>query len=521
MKRILAIAVMLVMIFSLTACGDDSPTASKPKDENKPSTTTSTETQSSDKTDSAPQTTVSYITSEITTTKPNSNLPANVDRSWHENPAALCFSVSGELDDDADEMRAEILAHTEQSVTITGTTYYVSQNGKDTNNGKSPKTAWVSLDAVEKNSAQFKSGDAVLFERGGVFRGNINLQSGVYYGAYGTGDRPCIYGSAKNYATSKWIEVGQNVWRLSERFSSDVGVMVFNHGEAVGIQKDSRSDIKENFDFYCDRNNNNRIYLYLDEDPNGLFVSVEIGINKTIFLFDGKKDITVENLCFKYTGGHAVRGGGTENVTVRYCEIGYIGGSFLSSGVRYGNGVELIGNSKNSLVENNWIYQIYDSGITHQGDRCVVENFVAKGNLVEFCGMGAIEYWHTKGAVMKNVLYTENMLRFSGYGFGGLLRPDKNMCAAIQSNGKSTGTGYNEAENFIIRNNIFEFGTYQLINATSGAGTPPKFDGNTYIQVSGKWLGYYEDNTNIRFNTSATAIIKNTWGDANAQIVFK
>lgn len=87
-----------------------------------------------------------------------------------------------------------------------------------------------------------------------------------------------------------------------------------------------------------------------------MFISIEIGADSVLFRFDGQKNITIENLTFKYTGGHAVRGSNTENITVRNCEIGYVGGSYLDGygdgKVRYGNGIELMSNSKNTLLEN-------------------------------------------------------------------------------------------------------------------------------------------------------------------------
>lgn len=537
MKRILTVLLTAVLIFSLSACGKDKGSTDNSKGGTSNTDVTSSEIistgSSSTDTSSADSTasvssgsgkTVSYVTSEITVKKPNPNIPANTDRSWHENPAGLCFPVTGTLDNEADEMRSKILSSNGSGVKITGTTYYVSEKGDDSNDGKSPKTAWATPAGAEVHNASLKSGDAVLFERGGVFRGSMKLASGVYYGAYGTGDRPCIYGSARNFADAVFTSDGKNVWRLREMFAGDVGIIVFNHGEAVGNRVSSRAELKSNYDFFCDTSDKNRVYLYFEEDPSKVFISIEIGADSVLFRFDGQKNITIENLTFKYTGGHAVRGSNTENITVRNCEIGYVGGSYLDGygdgKVRYGNGIELMSNSKNTLLENNWIYQIYDSGITHQGDNCVVENFTAKNNLIEFCGMGAIEYWHTKGAVIKSVLYEGNMLRFAGYGFGGLQRPDKNMSAAIQSNAKPTGSNYNYAESFIIRNNIFELSTYQLVNAASAAGTPPILDGNTYIQVDGRWLGYYGKNTNIRFNKSSELIIKNTWNDASAKLAF-
>lgn len=135
--------------FSLSACGKDKGSTDNSKGGTSdtdvtPSEIISTGSSSTD-TSSAGSTasvssgsgkTVSYVTSEITVKKPNPNIPANTDRSWHENPAGLCFPVTGTLDNEADEMRSKILSSNGSGVKITGTTYYVSEKGDDSNDGK-------------------------------------------------------------------------------------------------------------------------------------------------------------------------------------------------------------------------------------------------------------------------------------------------------------------------------------------------------------------------------------------------
>ena len=49
--------------------------------------------------------------------------------------------------------------------TYTGTAYYISNNGSDENDGRSPETAFASPAALKNSGLQ--SGDAVFFERGG------------------------------------------------------------------------------------------------------------------------------------------------------------------------------------------------------------------------------------------------------------------------------------------------------------------------------------------------------------------
>ena len=138
MKRILTVLLTAVLIFSLSACGKDKGSTDNSKGGTSDTDVTSSEIistgSSSTDTSSADSTasvssgsgkTVSYVTSEITVKKPNPNIPANTDRSWHENPARLCFPVRGTLDIEADEMRSKILSSNGSGVKITGTTYYV------------------------------------------------------------------------------------------------------------------------------------------------------------------------------------------------------------------------------------------------------------------------------------------------------------------------------------------------------------------------------------------------------------
>lgn len=55
----------------------------------------------------------------------------------------------------------------------TNHTYYVSPNGNDANDGKSPEKAWKSIEKVNQKS--FQAGDKVLFEGGKTFKGTLRL----------------------------------------------------------------------------------------------------------------------------------------------------------------------------------------------------------------------------------------------------------------------------------------------------------------------------------------------------------
>ncbi len=81
-------------------------------------------------------------------------------------------------------------------------TYYVSSNGVDSQTGLSADLPWKTIAKV--NAALLNPGDQVLFKRGETFAGQLKpTRSGtdvawITYGAYGSGARPIIDGSASN-----------------------------------------------------------------------------------------------------------------------------------------------------------------------------------------------------------------------------------------------------------------------------------------------------------------------------------
>ncbi len=93
--------------------------------------------------------------------------------------------------------------------------YYVdAQSGVDTNPG-TLGSPWRTIAQV--NVAPLSAGDRVLFKRGCEFRGQLVPHSGngtasVTYGAYGTGAKPKLYGSADYSSSGVWNDEGSNIW---------------------------------------------------------------------------------------------------------------------------------------------------------------------------------------------------------------------------------------------------------------------------------------------------------------------
>lgn len=84
-------------------------------------------------------------------------------------------------------------------VSVQATTYYLSNTGSDANSGTAPQDAWQTI--AHLNSISLLPGDSVLFECGGVFRGEIVVSASgtesdpVYFGKYGSGELPVISGA--------------------------------------------------------------------------------------------------------------------------------------------------------------------------------------------------------------------------------------------------------------------------------------------------------------------------------------
>ena len=118
--------------------------------------------------------------------------------------------------------------------TYTGTAYYISPHGNNENDGLSPETPWQTADRT--NWGDVQDGDAVFFERGGVYRltqESVKLISNVTYSAYGNGTKPIITLAQENSARAKCWELyyegtnGEKIWRYY-RSLGDVGGIVFD-----------------------------------------------------------------------------------------------------------------------------------------------------------------------------------------------------------------------------------------------------------------------------------------------------
>ena len=424
----------------------------------------------------------------------------------------------------ADKLKKEILAY-RHKIPKDKKIYYFSPNGDDSNDGLSPERALCSLERL--NSLSPEPGSEVLFECGGIWRGNFRAAKGVTYSSYGDGKKPRIYGSPHDGAkVGIWELVAPDVYRYSEKLSDDCGCIVMNRGAAHGLKLVVNyegetpvdnvthepfvglENLTEDLMFWHDLggaviNNPDGGYIYLcskSGNPAERFEEIEFLPRKNVISIGGD-NVTIDNLCIMYGGAHGIGSGTTANLTVTNCVLGWIGGSlqYYRDGrpVRYGNGVEIYGGCENYYIDHCWVFEIYDAGITHQlssgGDSdCIMDGVLYSNNLIEYCTY-SIEYFLGKPAredatrYMSNIVMRGNILRYAGFGWGNQ-RPDKTTAAHFKG-----WDHYNRVDGeFIIEDNIAECSRYMLLHCgTDDDAWNPKLNGNTFVQYAGGELGRY------------------------------
>ena len=503
MRKLIALFLAMLLLVSLTACGGSGDSAASATESGTSESTTATAEPS--KTTKGPaSTTASRSRTEKTSSTDKADTGETEfdgyvstlgEKAFSGNSAILYNKQTSRFDQQAETKRQSVLNEKDTiKPSTTGKTYYISPKGDDNNDGTSKDKPWRTTKRLF-NHLIFREGDVVLFERGGVYRNvSFHMTSGVSYGAYGTGAKPCLYGSAQNYADEAlWEKTSTaNVWRIKlDKTTPDVGNIVFDHGKQFGL-KLLKNTLTVDYQFYHDAGKG-YVYLYLAAgNPGKMYSDIEICVKNNVMFTKGNytaKNITIENLCIKYTGAHGIvvqSGGGMEakNITVRGCEIGWIGGSMLDATVRYGNGIELNGGVDGALIEDNWIYQCYDAGYTNQGKPCYHKNITVQDNLMEYSPYN-IEVWTAqeigKGG-MTDCAVKNNILRFAGYGFGTLNRIGSNTSVI----GNISFYDYViPCKNVVISGNIFDCSYRYLVsiaypNDTEGRG--PTITGNTWNQ---------------------------------------
>lgn len=484
---------IVICILLLTACSEKTDKNNKNSSVSGGSSQNSTSSGSSQSEDtSSDDTTVSNsdVKKELRETF---NVTDNISNSGDGNAAteligdipANCANLSnpitGFCDTEADKMRNNILntRNTEEVYKITGTKYYVSGKGNDDNSGMSADKPLKTVDAIDK--INLKVGDAVLFERGYVFRITrpINVVEGVTYGAYGKGAKPVICGSPGNYANaSLWKPTKKkNVWQLDFSYP-EAACLIFDYGKEIGYAR--RMGLQQliyNGEFYHN-NDYGYFFLYCDKgNPGKIYKSIEISTQGSLFYVDAP-NVTIDNLCLKYSGNFAVNGRpNVDNINITNCEMGYIGGADYNTGnSRYGNAIQFWQGCTNINVSNNWIYQTFDTAITWQGkgtkkEFAVYKNIYFNNNLLEYNNCD-YELWDSEYSSIENFTMKDNIMRFTSMGWG--TRPNDFGIRGIEGPILATLEPM-QIKSFLIKDNIIDTPGREIIKLKYTQSQAPQF----------------------------------------------
>ncbi len=369
---------------------------------------------------------------------------------------------------------------------IIGTVYYVSNSGNDSNDGMTKNSSWETLDKV--NSFNFNPGDIICFKKGDEWRGQLIPKGGdtyasIVYTSYGNyfNNKPQILGSISKSLEADWTKVSDNIWSTKVSIP-DVGNIILN-GNKCGKKAWSAEELLEQNQFYF-KTSTEELLIYSTDNPAKIYQSIECALSRYIIDQANKRWIVYDGLSLKYGAAHGIGGVNTSNITIRNCDISYIGGAdFYKDGVRhvrYGNGIEFWGSADNNLVEYCKIWEIYDAALTNQNSGQVVtqNNITYRRNRI-WNSEYSFEYWNEPSeSSTNNIKFINNYCYNAGMGWGHEQRPDKcgrHICFFSNSssinNFKVSGNTFKYAEEFMVYIN-FSFNNIRAVDISK----------NTYYQ---------------------------------------
>lgn len=351
--------------------------------------------------------------------------------------------------------------------TYTGTAYYVSNSGDDHNDGLTPETAWETIEKVNQTTLSY--GDAIFFERGGIYRGVLYLydpEGYVTVSAYGEGEKPVITSSEECAASAdKWIlwksENGVQIWKYYKD-CLDCGLIVFDDETAGnkilanwsgtewvnedGIPFEIADALTENLDFFSDDGGKfavamdiyvddssaedvkyGPLYLRCDEgNPGELYGCIELCAMTTTDMREGGYEGTVvngvngcvyDNLSIKYfpMGGICVA---QVDSMIQNCEIAWGGGCIQGVengkvGGQMGDAINGCG-TENCSVIGNYVHDIASSALIIESYSDVqLKDISVSGNLIERTCNG-INIKDNENISFDNVSFNNNVFYLIG-----------------------------------------------------------------------------------------------------------
>jgi len=290
-----------------------------------------------------------------------------------------------------------------------GGSYYVSNDGSDSDDGLTPATAWETVDKV--NAATFKPGDSILFNRGDEWREQLTIPSSgdadaqITFSAYGTGAKPVI--NAADDITG-WVDVynsvDANIWgTVNPAATATWQVVVID--DVLYTQVANLADLTSANKYYLKTASTpDSIYVYSETDPDDLTAEVSAR-NYGIFV-DQKSYITISFLDVRNAGHSGIRFDGPDNPPARingYAVVDSVnayrnrlGGVYFNNGYNYatvtnsvatfnGNGILTWIDCDNTLISHCYTAYGIRTAISPSSDGCGLQFFDSDSCIVENC----------------------------------------------------------------------------------------------------------------------------------------
>jgi hypothetical protein len=339
-----------------------------------------------------------------------------------------------------------------------GTTYYVSAAGSDSNSGTSATSPWASLAKVDATT--FQPGDHILFRNGDTWTGQLwpkgsgTSSAPITIGGYGSGNKPAFAGAgrvpdavklwnqqywtitgidASNYAGSSTSDLkdfraihigGDNSQTLSGFTINGVSVH-----DVTGVDNwvggsTSKNRPGINFQMGWDRAKNTGGIVFNTTVPN-----IAAPPSKPTIL----NDIRIENSSVKntswggivlkqYSGtspgakatGWGLRTSATDSRYSPFTNVTIQGNYIIQAGTAYGANGMLIDDVRNGLVQNNLVDRVGTSGIEFDySDHVVAQHNEVTGTTVKAGGGDSnaldTDMGVTNAVVQYNYLHDNNV----------------------------------------------------------------------------------------------------------------
>ena len=315
---------------------------------------------------------------------------------------------------------------------------------------------------IEQAHADIGFADTIRFRAGDVFRGHLEAQSGtpgqpIVYMAYGSGEKPILEPSFDASSPEDWVKVGRKLWKCEKDSRNELGNVILNHGaKGCAFKVDKPEQLGRKDLRFCWVRDEHTVYMVSRRNPATRFQSIELAEKQHIIDETDCHDIEYDGLWLRYGAAHGIGGSGVRGITVRNCDISWIGGSTLyydegGRGVRYGNGIEFWSAAQDILVEGCRLWECWDAALTNQSnvDGVLQKNIIYRGNEI-WNSDYSYEYWQQgDGARTEDILFENNVCRDAGYGWGHKQRWNPNAAHLMFYDTTA------ETSNFVVRGNRF------------------------------------------------------------------